>query len=143
MAKNDFGFDAAMKRKGGGEILPAGKLDLSGFDTDKSAAVDHQAAEQALITARAKGFSEREPTGGTGARHVTPPTRRRLSRVKVSEVGPRKGRNDEDRAQLNILAPVSIVAKYREFEKRFGGYSWEALAALLEAAEAGLVTTKK
>lgn len=147
--EKDFGFAAAMTgAKPTAHPEPAPSVDLSGFDEDTvTPAVDHQAAKVAEKIAQGRGFTSRAGVtprnpAKTAPRPEKPASRRQ--RVRMAEVVAREpeARADEDRAQLNINAPVSVVRRFKELERRQGARAWQLLERMLDHAEAMEVARK-
>lgn len=139
-ADKDFGFADAMSD----ELppMPAPKpasptVDLSGFDDPEPPQVDRQAAETAREVSRAHGFTSRSPRAPRSAPKAEKPTKAK-GRVRMAEIAPTpppEARADEPRAQLNINAPVSVVRRFKELERRRGIRAWQLLEAMLDLAE--------
>ena len=108
-APDPFGFDHAAATSTG--------LDLDAF-APQSRPVDRHAIDAARAVARDEGF-----------------TRRTAAPDRISE--PSFNRYpDSDRAQLNILAPVPIVLRWRTLVQTHQVPAWEILDAAMDALEA-------
>jgi len=120
-----FGFEAiGAERKG---------LDLSGFARAPETAIDRPAAEAAREVADAAGFQSRgkavSPRRAGQGRATSP------GKVKISDlIGPPVV-PDEPRAQLNMMAPASLIVRFKEIERERGVRAWEVLKAALDALE--------
>lgn len=124
-----FGFKEAMA----GEVASAQPrpLDISGFDAP--APVDREAAAVVTAAAGERGFAARAPAKARQAVTAKP---RAKARLRISDVGARRRAKDqEDRVQVNIYAPVSVALRWFEFEQaQGGGAAWKAFEKLLDQA---------
>ena len=120
-----FGFEAIGEERKG--------LDLSGFTRSPGAAIDRPAAEAAREVADAAGFQSRGKPASprrAGQGRANPP-----GKVKISDLIGRPDVPDEPRAQLNMMAPASLIVRFKKIEHERGVRAWEVLKAALDALE--------
>ncbi|HEX4181992.1 MAG TPA: hypothetical protein VHY34_01905 [Caulobacteraceae bacterium] len=134
MAKEDpFDFAAA---------ADSDDLDLSTF-APKPRAIDRVAAEAATEVAQDAGFTRRtvkaEPRARSPSTPKSPPTAPKPSKRRVN-IQDLLGIEDRypatERAQLNLLAPVPVVLRWRQLVKEASVPAWEVLERAMEALEA-------
>jgi hypothetical protein len=132
--RDEFGFDAIGK---------GSDLDLSAFEP-KPKSIDRASANAASEVAESAGFTRRTPA------KVEPKSRAKVT-VKTSAIAD-KGRKrrvnindllgiedrypETERAQLNLLAPVPVVLRWRQLVKDASVPAWEVLERAMEALEA-------
>ena len=132
--RDEFGFDAIGK---------GSDLDLSAFEP-KPKSIDRASADAASEVAESAGFTRRTPA------KVEPKSRPKATMKTATATG--KGRkrrvniNDllgiedrypqTERAQLNLLAPVPMVLRWRQLVKNASVPAWEVLERAMEALEA-------
>ena len=124
MTKPDpFDFDtAALEEKG---------LDITGF-APTPRRVDRPAVAAAREAARDSGFTRR----AAPSTDIAPPSRSRKRRVNITELlGIEDRYPDTERAQLNMLAPVPIVLRWRALVQGRQLPAWEVLEAAMDALE--------
>jgi hypothetical protein len=127
-AKDPFGFTAAAEDAGGEGV------DLSLFEP-KTRPVDRRAADVASQVAQDAGFSRRV-TPAKASQALTPP-RSPKRRISIAQAVGREDRfPDSERAQVNVLAPVPVVLRWRELLKSRPGPAWEVLEEAMDAMEA-------
>ena len=131
MTKDAFGFDGLAKGDDG-------DLDLSAF-SPKARPVDRASAEATRTVARAAGFTRRS------AATIPPPApsppapveKGRKRRVNITDLLGIQDRYPEvERAQLNMLAPVPVVLRWRKLVQDAGLPAWEVLERAIEALDA-------
>ncbi|MBS0363384.1 MAG: hypothetical protein JSR98_18565 [Proteobacteria bacterium] len=134
MAQDTFGFAAAAD-----DSDPA--VDLAAF-APKPKPVDRKAAAAASEVAQDAGFSRRttkpreaKPAAAPAPASAPKGARRRIS---ISEaIGRTEERySDEQRAQLNLLAPLPVVLRWRELTKGENEPAWVLLERAMDALEA-------
>ena len=134
MAKEDpFGFAAAAETN---------DIDLSVF-APKPRQIDRVMAEAATEVAQDAGFTRRAvkpataPRDRSAAKPVKTAERGRKRRVSLQELlGTEDRYPDSERAQLNLLAPVPVVLRWRQLVKDAGVPAWEVLERAMDALEA-------
>ena len=134
MAKEDpFGFAA---------VADTNEVDLSAF-APKPRQIDRVAAEAATEVAQDAGFTRRAAKPGPAARGraaakpAQAAEKGRKRRVSLQELLGIEDRYPEsERAQLNLLAPVPVVLRWRQLVKDAGVPAWEVLERAMEALEA-------
>jgi hypothetical protein len=132
--RDAFGFDAIGK---------GGDLDLSAFEP-KPKSIDRASADAASEVAVSAGFTRRAPTKAeTRSRTVGPAKmasateKGRKRRVNINDLLGIEDRYPEtERAQLNLLAPVPVVLRWRQLVKDASVPAWEVLERAMEALEA-------
>lgn len=140
--KDPFGFGAATAEAD----PPEGdtpEVDLAMF-APKPKAVDRSAAEAASAVAQGAGFSRRtartktaKPAPEPAEPPVTRPAKGARRRIPLSQaVGFEDRYPDSERAQLNVLAPLPVVLRWREIIKQNNGPAWVVLEKALDALEA-------
>ena len=122
MTKPDpFDFDSAAATGPG--------LDIDDF-APAPRRVDRPAVAAAREAARDSGFTRRAPSA------PPPETRSRKRRVNITELlGIEDRYPDTERAQLNMLAPVPIVLRWRALVQGRQLPAWEILEAAMNALE--------
>ena len=134
-APDPFGFDHAAATSTG--------LDLDAF-APQSRPVDRHAIDAARAVARDEGFTRRtaapdrisEPSFDRPS-VTAAPAKGRKRRVNITEVlGLQDRYPDSERAQLNMLAPVPIVLRWRTLVQTHQVPAWEILDAAMDALEA-------
>ena len=127
--RDEFGFDAIGK---------GDDLDLSAFEpTPKS--IDRVSADAASAVAENHGFTRRTPTRAEPKTKAPakPVDKGRKRRVNINELLGIEDRYPEtERAQLNLLAPVPVVLRWRRLVKDASVPAWEVLERAMEALEA-------
>ena len=132
--RDEFGFDAIGK---------GSDLDLSAFEP-KPKAIDRASAEAASEVAESAGFTRRT-SAKAEARSRTKATAKttavadkgRKRRVNINDLLGIEDRYPEtERAQLNLLAPVPVVLRWRQLVKDASVPAWEVLERAMEALEA-------
>ncbi len=104
-------------------------LDIAGF-APALRRVDRPAVAAAREAARDSGFTRRAPTA------AAPEPRGRKRRVNITELlGIQDRYPDTERAQLNMLAPVPIVLRWRALVQERQLPAWEVLEAAMDALE--------
>lgn len=123
MTKTDpFDFDSAADFGSG--------LDIADF-APAARRVDRPAVAAAREAARDSGFTRRAPSAGAPAE-----SRSRKRRVNITELlGIEDRYPDTERAQLNMLAPVPIVLRWRSLVQGRQLPAWEILEAAMNALE--------
>jgi hypothetical protein len=129
--RDQFGFDAIGK---------GGDLDLSAFEP-KPKSIDRVSADAASAVAENQGFTRRTPARAepkTRAKAPTKPADKgRKRRVNINDLLGIEDRYPEsERAQLNLLAPVPVVLRWRQLVKDASVPAWEVLERAMEALEA-------
>lgn len=141
MAQDTFGFAAAAD-----DSDPA--LDLAAF-APKPKPVDRKAAAAASEVAQDAGFSRR--TAKPRERKAdpvpapTPAPKGARRRISISEaIGRSEERySAEQRAQLNLLAPLPVVLRWRELTKSENEPAWVLLERAMDALEAQGAKTRR
>ena len=128
MAKDPFGFDA---------VTEADKeaLDIEAF-APKPRPTNVSAVKAVRDVARDAGFTRRSPSTPPVA---IPPhgTKSRKRRVNITDLlGIQDRYPDTERAQLNMLAPVPVVLRWRQLVANQQAPAWELLEAAMDALEA-------
>jgi hypothetical protein len=134
MTKDTFGFDA---------LAQDGAVDLADF-APKPKRIDRASAEAASEVAKDAGFTRRPPAKGEPrtrskvlARATPVAEKSRKRRVNITELLGIEDRYPEtERAQLNLLAPVPVVLRWRQLVKDASVPAWEVLERAMEALEA-------
>jgi hypothetical protein len=133
MTKDPFGFDAVAQQE---------PLDLTAF-APKPRPVDRVSANAASEVAQDAGFTRRT------AVRTEIPARAKTATAPVAAKAPKRRVNIHDllgiedrypqseRAQLNMLAPVPVVLRWRQLVKDASVPAWEVLERAMEALEAG------
>jgi hypothetical protein len=125
---------------GFGAIGKDTEIDLSAF-APKPKAIDNVAADAAAEVAEVAGFtrrapakSERRPRG----KSAPAPEKGAKGRVNINDLlGIQDRYPATQRAQLNLLAPVPVVLRWRELVAASNGRpAWEILERAMEALEA-------
>ena len=128
--RDAFGFD---------EIGQGDNLDLSGFEP-KPKSIDRASADAASEVAESSGFTRRSPTRAAtkvAAKTAPVPDKGRKRRVNINDLLGIQDRYPEtERAQLNLLAPVPVVLRWRQLVKDASVPAWEVLERAMEALEA-------
>lgn len=116
-------FDFSSAARDGAE------LDIADF-APSPRRVDRPAVAAAREVARDSGFTRRAPSPGV------PEPRGRKRRVNITELlGIQDRYPDTERAQLNMLAPVPIVLRWRQMVQERQLPAWEVLEAAMDALE--------
>jgi hypothetical protein len=147
---NPFGFEGLNDGDG---------LDLAAF-APKSKPVDREKAAATREVARETGFTRRAASPAAAEPQLAPeaapartasaakpaaaavltpsPERSRKRRVNITELLGLQDRYPEsERAQLNMLAPVPVVLRWREMVRQGGDLpAWEILERAMDALEA-------
>lgn len=155
---NPFGFDG----------LNEGGLDLSGFEP-KPKVVDRDKAAATRAVASESGFTRRAPAPAPVERTPAPVAapaaspkpvavakavaaapppvalKAKKRRVSISELlGIQDRYPDSERAQLNMLAPVPVVMRWRNLIRDAGDLpAWEVLEQAMDALEGKAKRTGK
>jgi hypothetical protein len=127
--RDEFGFDA---------IGTGDDLDLSAFEP-KPKSIDRVSADAASAVAENHGFTRRTPTRAEPKTKAPakPVDKGRKRRVNINELLGIEDRYPEtERAQLNLLAPVPVVLRWRRLVKDASVPAWEVLERAMEALEA-------
>ncbi len=128
-----FGFGAIGKN-----------VDLTAFEP-KPKAIDRASAEAAAEVAEVAGFtrrapakSDRKPRAQTAAKAARSGEKGGKGRVNINDLLGIEDRYPEtQRAQLNLLAPVPVVLRWRQLVASANGRpAWEILERAMEALEA-------
>lgn len=128
---------------GFGAIGKDAEIDLTAFEP-KPKAIDRTSAEAAAEVAEVAGFTRRAPAktdtkpSRAPARPPASTDRGGKARVNINDL---LGIEDKypatQRAQLNLLAPVPVVLRWRELVAKSNGRpAWEILERAMEALEA-------
>jgi hypothetical protein len=138
MKKDDpFDFGAAAQ---------AGGLDIDAF-APKPKSIDRASADAASEVAQDAGFTRRTP-----AKAEPKPRARAAAQARGADKGGKRrvnitellGIEDRypatERAQLNLLAPVPVVLRWRQLVKDASVPAWEVLERAMEALEAESAT---
>ena len=129
MGKDPFGFDAVRVEEGP-------DLDIEAF-APKPRPTNRAAADAVREVARTEGFTRRGPAKTTPAPASLADAKGRKRRVNITEILGIQDRYPEtERAQLNMLAPVPIVLRWRKLVAERQVPAWETLEAAMEALEA-------
>lgn len=139
-ADDAFGF---------GSIGKNAEVDLSAFEP-KPKAIDRAAADAAAEVAEVSGFTRRSPAKAerkprAAAAPVVKPTEKGgKGRVSINELlGIQDRYPQTQRAQLNMLAPVPVVMRWRELVAGANGRpAWEILEQAMDALEAATPASK-
>jgi hypothetical protein len=141
MSKDPFGFAEASEDAG-----PA--IDLDAF-APKPKPVDRQAAEAASAVAQDSGFSRRtaRPRDQKPEPETPPPPASKGARRRIS-IAEAVGREDErysdqQRAQLNVLAPLPIVMRWRELVRGADAPAWSILEQAMDALASQSTTPRR
>jgi hypothetical protein len=116
------------------------ELDLSAFEP-KPKAIDRVSAKAAAEVADGAGFTRRGPAKAERpslVKAVPPPEKGGKARVSINALlGIEDRYPDTHRAQLNVLAPVPVVLRWRQLVAASNGRpAWEVLEQAMEALEA-------
>lgn len=129
MGKDPFGFDAVRIEENPG-------LDIEAF-APKPRPTNRAAADAVREVARNEGFTRRGPSKTSPLAVPLPDVKGRKRRVNITEILGIQDRYPEtERAQLNMLAPVPIVLRWRKLVAERQVPAWETLEAAMEALEA-------
>ena len=129
MGKDPFGFVAVRAGEDPG-------LDIEAF-APKPRPTNRAAAEAVREVARTEGFTRRGPSKTPPAELSPSDAKGRKRRVNITEILGIQDRYPEtERAQLNMLAPVPIVLRWRKLVAERQVPAWETLEAAMEALEA-------
>jgi hypothetical protein len=129
MSKDPFGFDAVRVEEDPG-------LDIEAF-APKPRPTNRAAAQAVREVARTEGFTRRGPSNKPAEATPVADVKGRKRRVNITEVlGIQDRYPDTERAQLNMLAPVPIVLRWRKLVAERQVPAWETLEAAIEALEA-------
>lgn len=129
MSKDPFGFDAVRIEEDPG-------LDIAAF-APKPRPTNRAAAEAVREVARNEGFTRRGPSKTSPVAAPLSEAKGRKRRVNITEILGIQDRYPEtERAQLNMLAPVPIVLRWRKLVAERQVPAWETLEAAMEALEA-------
>lgn len=131
--RDEFGFDAIGK---------GDDLDLSAFEP-KPKSIDRVSADAASAVAENHGFTRRTPTRAAPKTKAPakPVDKGRKRRVNINELLGIEDRYPEtERAQLNLLAPVPVVLRWRRLVKDASVPAWEVLERAMEALEASMAS---
>ena len=129
MGKDPFGFDAVRVEESAG-------LDIEAF-APKPRPTNRAAADAVREVARTEGFTRRGPAKTSPAPAPPADAKSRKRRVNITEILGIQDRYPEtERAQLNMLAPVPIVLRWRKLVAERQVPAWETLEAAMEALEA-------
>jgi hypothetical protein len=131
---DDFGF---------GSIGKDAEIDLSAFEP-KPKPIDRASAEAAAEVAQVAGFTRRAPAKSERKARAQPAPAAKASekggkgRVNINELLGIQDRYPEtQRAQLNLLAPVPVVLRWRTLVAQSNGKpAWELLEQAMDALEA-------
>jgi len=130
MADDPFGFDKL------GVNEPAA-LDITAF-APKPRPTNHGDVKAVREVARMEGFTRRAPAPPGNPPAAFPVVKARKRRVNITELLGIQDRYPEtERAQLNMLAPVPIVLRWRKLVNDRKLPAWETLEAAMEALETG------
>lgn len=136
MGKDPFGFEAV-------RVEDAQDLDIEAF-APKPRPTDRAAANAVRELARTEGFTRRGPSDRSESNLSLADGKPRKRRVNITELlGIQDRYPQTDRAQLNMLAPVPIVLRWRKLVTERQVPAWETLEAameLLETAQSGSQT---
>jgi len=129
---------------GFGAIGKNAEVDLTAFEP-KPKAIDRASAEAAAEVAEVAGFtrrapakSDRKPRAQTAAKAARGGEKSGKGRVNINDLLGIEDRYPEtQRAQLNLLAPVPVVLRWRQLVASANGRpAWEILERAMEALEA-------
>jgi hypothetical protein len=129
---------------GFGAIGKDAEVDLTAFEP-KPKAIDRASAEAAAEVAEVAGFtrrapakSDRKPRAQTTPKAARGNERGGKGRVNINDLLGIEDRYPEtQRAQLNLLAPVPVVLRWRQLVASANGRpAWEILERAMEALEA-------
>jgi hypothetical protein len=131
---DDFGF---------GSIGKDADIDLAAFEP-KPKPIDRVSANAAAEVAEIAGFTRRTPTKAERKPRAQPVAAAKpaekggKARVNINELLGIKDRYPEtQRAQLNLLAPVPVVLRWRQLVAGANGRpAWEVLEQAMDALEA-------
>jgi len=127
MGKDNFGFAAAAEEPG---------IDLAAFEP-RAKPVDRKAAEAATAVAQDAGFSRRAPRSKDALPAVKSPAKAARRRISISEaIGLEERYPDAQRAQLNVLAPLPVLLRWRELVKGTDAPAWTILEKAMDALAA-------
>jgi hypothetical protein len=128
MSKDPFGFDAVAAE-------PDKPLDISSF-APKARKTDVVAAKAVREVARDSGFTRRAASKPP-EEPAAPQEKPRKRRVNLGQLlGVQDRYPDTERAQLNMLAPVPVVLRWRKLLAATPAPAWEVLEAAMDALEA-------
>jgi hypothetical protein len=138
MKKDDpFDFGAAAQ---------AGGLDIDAF-APKPKSIDRASADAASEVAQDAGFTRRTPAKAEPKQRARAAAKARGAdkggkrRVNITELlGIEDRYPATERAQLNLLAPVPVVLRWRQLVKDASVPAWEVLERAMEALEAESAT---
>jgi hypothetical protein len=138
MKKDDpFDFGAAAQ---------AGGLDIDAF-APKPKSIDRASADAASEVAHDAGFTRRTPAKAEPKQRARAAAKARGAdkggkrRVNITELlGIEDRYPATERAQLNLLAPVPVVLRWRQLVKDASVPAWEVLERAMEALEAESAT---
>jgi hypothetical protein len=128
MAKDNFGFaDAARDLE----------VDLAAFEP-KAKPVDRKSAQAASEVAQDAGFSRRTTKPREPKPAAAPaPHKGARRRISISEaIGREERYPDSQRAQLNVLAPLPVLIRWRELVKGADAPAWTILEKAMDALAA-------
>ena len=129
---------------GFGAIGKDAEVDLTAFEP-KPKAIDRASAEAAAEVAEVAGFTrrapaktDRKPRAQTAAKAARGGEKGGKGRVNINDLLGIEDRYPEtQRAQLNLLAPVPVVLRWRQLVASANGRpAWEILERAMEALEA-------
>lgn len=131
---DDFGF---------GSIGKNSEVDLSAFEP-KPKPIDRAAADAAAEVAEVSGFTRRAPAKSERKARAAaipapkPAEKGGKARVNINDLLGIQDRYPEtQRAQLNMLAPVPVVMRWRQLVGGANGRpAWEVLEQAMDALEA-------
>jgi len=128
MAGDPFGFDKLA-------VDDSAALDIAAF-APKPRPTNHGDAKAVREVARMEGFTRRAPAPAGNPPAALPVGKARKRRVNITELLGIQDRYPEtERAQLNMLAPVPIVLRWRRLVTDRKLPAWETLEAAMEALE--------
>ncbi len=115
-------------------------VDLEAF-APKAKPVDREAAKAASAVAQDAGFSRRSTKAKDAEPEPAPAPAATLKgarrRIPISQViGYEDRYPDTERAQLNVLAPVPVVLRWRELVKGLDTPAWAVLEKAMDALSA-------
>ena len=128
MSKDPFGFDAVTEAE-------SDALDIEAF-APKPRTTNIAAVKAVRDVARDAGFTRRSSSTVPVA-IPTPDPKPRKRRVNITDLlGIQDRYPDTERAQLNMLAPVPVVLRWRQLVANQQAPAWELLEAAMDALEA-------
>jgi hypothetical protein len=136
MGNDPFGFDTV-------RVEDTAALDIDAF-APKPRPTNRDAAKAVREVARTEGFTRRTQAKPSDPVEAPADAKPRKRRVNITELLGIQDRYPEtERAQLNMLAPVPIVLRWRKLVTDRHLPAWETLEAAMEALEAAQEEVRK